>query len=727
MIFMGAPLLANIQVAALYPPDTLFYLLPTTEAIRWSVVLHLFLGAAFTYLFARVSLGLSPAASWLAGACLGLGGFLGAHVGHLNQLHAAVWLPLLLLCLERATTRRSLVAVSAGGVVAATQLLAGHTQEVYYSYLALGLFACYLSAFGGGRGWGRLWPLGVVSTMLLLGGTISGVQLLPTLELARESYRSGGIPYPEAVVYSVPPREMLDSILPLYFQMPYLELVGYTGIVSVVLVPAALVSLRRGALPLFFGGMALLALGLSLGGFTPLYSVLYRWFPGFDLFRAPGRWLFIFSFSTAILAAIGLDALREKRDGAELARWLARYALALCLGLGSLLALRLFLGVIDQEPSWPHPRAVLTWSTFALSGIALSMALAATPRSRFPVILILTLALSELYLAKEPLEYNRSVPASLYESHTSLSMGLDGMEPQRMLSLAGEEFEVADPQLAPPTGPLDPGEVTAYLRNSKLKETIPPNLGMAMGLATPDGYDGGLLPTRQYAQLKQSLLQPKDPRSDLTLRDGLGPLPSGELLSTLGVDYLLVNVHTGEQTPGWTEIPGQSEKPLRVLRNSTEPARAQVVHQAVIMPDDSQSPEDISSLDLSQIVLLHDEVQFDEPATQGRDTLSLVEDWPREVVFDVETEQPGFLVLSDSYYPGWRVHVDDREEQLLRANFALRAVQLQPGRHRVRFSYEPASLALGLGLSLMGILIAVALPVVGRQLSGRRGRTMSPS
>jgi uncharacterized membrane protein YfhO len=56
------------------------------------------------------------------------------------------------------------------------------------------------------------------------------------------------------------------------------------------------------------------------------------------------------------------------------------------------------------------------------------------------------------------------------------------------------------------------------------------------------------------------------------------------------------------------------------------------------------------------------------------------------------------LVTSEVFYPGWRAWVDDREVQVLRADYLFRAVDLPAGAHRVRFQYDPGSFKLGLGL-----------------------------
>lgn len=718
MIFMGAPLLANVQAAVLYPADALFLLLPAVDALRYSVVLHVFLAALFTYLFARLSLGLSPMGAWLAGAVFALGGYMGAHVGHLNQLHAAAWLPALMLCLEKAVSLRSSGIALLGGAVLAVQFLAGHTQQVYYSLWALGMLALYLAAFGGHSTRERLRPFVALGAMVAVGGSVAGIQLLPTLELMQESYRSGGIPLQEAVAYSVRPRELLDAVLPLYSQAPYVETTGYVGVVSLALLPAAVAWRSRPPWQWFFSAMAALALLLSLGDSTPVYGWLHRGVPGFDLFRAPGRWLFLYSFSLAVLVGIGADSLSVGGREDDLRRWLGRYGLALAVAVAALVSLQLWLGSHDLELSFPHPRIVLTWATYAAAGIALSLVARSNSRPGAATGLLVALVLFELYQAKAPLECSRPTDPSLYTSPTSFSRLGSEMEHSRMLSLAKERFELPDRDRLRAALPahMSDLEVEEYLRYQRIKEAATPNVGMASGLRSLDGYDGGLLPTRRYARLKHALLGAAEHRPEATMAAQSVEVPGSRALGALGVSYLVLDREGPGHDPGWDEVALPAGSPLLLLQNRSALPRAHVVHDVRVAVDESQALEAVLGLDLSETVVLSEEVEFQKPPAAGRDEVAFVRDGAREVVLDVSLEEEGFLVLSDSYYPGWRAYVDGQEVRLLRANYAVRAVQLSPGVHRVRFAYEPLSVRLGLAVSIVGSLAVVLSLVASRRV-----------
>jgi hypothetical protein len=73
----------------------------------------------------------------------------------------------------------------------------------------------------------------------------------------------------------------------------------------------------------------------------------------------------------------------------------------------------------------------------------------------------------------------------------------------------------------------------------------------------------------------------------------------------------------------------------------------------------------------------------------SRCALRWVEDEPDRVAFDVEAEDRAFVVLADTYFPGWEARVDDRPAPLLRVNQVARGVAVPAGRHRVTMRYAP--------------------------------------
>jgi hypothetical protein len=87
----------------------------------------------------------------------------------------------------------------------------------------------------------------------------------------------------------------------------------------------------------------------------------------------------------------------------------------------------------------------------------------------------------------------------------------------------------------------------------------------------------------------------------------------------------------------------------------------------------------------------------------------LLKDFPDEISISVGLSKPGFLILSDHYYPGWTAMIDGVQAPIFRANGIFRAVYLPKGSHLVQFDYLPQSLVLGAYGALSGALIILLL------------------
>jgi hypothetical protein len=332
-LFTGVPFLANPQAAVLYPPHWPLNWLPPAQALVWSALTHVWLAALLMYAFARRSLKLHGPAAWLAGALFGFGGFALARIENINQLNALAWLPALLWLYDetrdaggwRARVRWG----SAFAAVITVQLLAGHTQTTFINTVGLGLYAGWhaVSAFRSHsptRVFPPLLPLLAVLPALLL----SAAQLLPTLELNGLGLRTGGMAYRLAVSFSLRPRLLLQTLLPpfggglaeAFGSEGYAEFMAAIGVTGLILAALGIRSLaRRGGVVTgphcrsrraAIGLIVLAAAGclLALGAYNPLYYLLWRFVPGFDLFRAPARWLALYGVAVAGLAGVGLDA-----------------------------------------------------------------------------------------------------------------------------------------------------------------------------------------------------------------------------------------------------------------------------------------------------------------------------------------------------------------------------------------------------------------------------------
>ncbi len=444
------------------------------------------------------------------------------------------------------------------GAVIALQLLAGHTQTAFVNLVGLALWAAKgLIARGSPRKWRATlrWaalrkvqiPGGLsrnatrnalaLPAALLLGLLLSAAQLVPTLELNGFGWRTGGLTYRQAVSFSLRPRLLAQSFLPpwrgglaeAFGSEGYAEFVAYIGLIAMLLaLLGAWKALRichaerseasraagpdpslpavaqddkdvectlspRPALGLIL--LALAGVFLALGAYNPLYYLLWRFVPGFDLFRAPVRWLALYAAGMAGLAGIGLDAVLRRAPG------LYRRTL---LG-GAVLA--------------------LTVAELWLAGRALPFAQATAPAG---------LSL-------------RNAPAALLAATADEpDAGRD-----RFLSLSDIRYDPGD--LAElrslQAGRLPAEAIERLVRTAKQVEVLAPNLPLLLHLPAVDGYDGGALPTEDYVKLESLYLPPELVLPDGRLREQLASVPAGRLLDLVGVRFVI----TDKQRDLWAE------------------------------------------------------------------------------------------------------------------------------------------------------------------------------
>jgi uncharacterized membrane protein YfhO len=109
-------------------------------------------------------------------------------------------------------------------------------------------------------------------------------------------------------------------------------------------------------------------------------------------------------------------------------------------------------------------------------------------------------------------------------------------------------------------------------------------------------------------------------------------------------------------------------------------------------------------LDLSQELLVQGREAGIEELPEGAGRVSVASYLPNRVVLKSETAHDAFLYVTDTYYPGWKAHVDGKETPIMQANLAYRAVRVPAGAHEVVFSYRPVSFYLGVLVTFFALI-----------------------
>ena len=340
-ILSGFPLLAT-QLALGYPMTWGYLFLPPHWAEQIYVLAPYLLTPAFTYAYAR-EVGRSRLAALLAGLAFGYGGAMcGAISGSGMLTNSVMWLPLILVGIERAR-RRVTAGLLLAGVAYALAVLNGHAQGYVYIGVVVLSYGLFLSLFprageittndgrwsrasqGAGRfafedgpvtwaaNWRRWQPFAVSVAALAIGAGVAAFQLLETARAARRSTRrelAYEIMSQGSVTFAETARAVAAPFYVFSDTTPYLAPIA---LVLAVLGCVFAIRNRRtcdGRI-IFWLGTAVVAGILMLGSNTALQQLVF-YIPALNRFRVPSRHAFEVTFALSVLAAYGFDALASR-------------------------------------------------------------------------------------------------------------------------------------------------------------------------------------------------------------------------------------------------------------------------------------------------------------------------------------------------------------------------------------------------------------------------------
>jgi uncharacterized membrane protein YfhO len=86
-------------------------------------------------------------------------------------------------------------------------------------------------------------------------------------------------------------------------------------------------------------------------------------------------------------------------------------------------------------------------------------------------------------------------------------------------------------------------------------------------------------------------------------------------------------------------------------------------------------------------------------------------------VIGAKLDSPGYLVLTDAAYPGWRAEVDGEPTAICRANLLFRAVPLEAGRHEVVLTFRSRAQQWGIVVTAVVAGVWVFLLTYKKRLS----------
>ena len=674
--YAGAPFLANPQTALFFPLTWLAWLLPAAPALTLISALKLAGAGVAAYAFLRAGLALGVTAALIGS--LGyefsttLAGWNGWAFGS-----ALMGLPLILLALERVRAPGTRRAVAALAAAVALTILAGYPQGALHALLAATAWTLTRA-----RGADRAFVLRAAAGGLL-GAALAAVQLLPFVEYARLStvfaYRSQWM-----AALGVSPGAAVTLVMPYAYgsagdawgPWQFNIVSTHVGLVPVLLAPLGALAGRRSSAGRFFTVYTLLVGAIHYGvpGAAQLAAL-----PGLSL-GANLRLMPHLELGLCVLGALGADAIA--RGEVPVRGWPVRVTFVVT-ALGAL-------GWVIAQHGGPGPRG-LAWPLalqFALAllgllaGALLALRWLASGAGAWGTALV---ALQVVSVAPPALAYLPHAPArALYPDTPALAW---------LRAHAGAD-----------------------------RVLLPGHVGVLYGLSEAHGYDG--MTPRRIAELVGSIgtgtavvhgyLQ--NPLEGVG-SEALSPAAvlASPVVDLLGIRY--VTLPPGA-APLWPEMtPVYDGRDARVFVNERALPRAFLVLQARCVADaNAIRLIRTHAVDLRREVLLAD---CSSPPPAGpfanRHDARITGYEPDHVRIVSDADAPAVLVLTDTWYPGWRAEIDGVPATVWRADHAFRAVAVPAGRHEIVMRFRPLSVMAGAVVSGIALIVVVSLVVTGRR------------
>jgi hypothetical protein len=671
--YAGVPFLSNPQTALFSPLTWLGWMLPATLALTLPQIVKLALAGPAMYWFLR-TLAVVPLPAFIGAAGFMLSTTMIAWLPWTYST-TMVLLPILFGLVERLAQGpdRRLVALLALAIGA--DGLAGYPPSAFHGLLATGAWALARAPW-------RTRPLEYFAALAAaagLGGALVAVQALPAVDYLRESavyfYRNQWTPplTPE-------PRAAITALMPHFFGAGARTWSGwqfgitatYVGLVLLLGVPLAALAWRHaGTRPLAAMAALVAAIHYGASGVEALADA-----PGMALVNKL-RLMPLFVFPLCALGALGLDVAARARE-APAARSVAvvrAWFIALVvIGLGAV-------ALVSGEVAAAAVRPSLT--------------------TQFLAFLVGLTAAALLLLGW------------LRDGRARWGVALAAVQVLTLVPVAATYLPVRDSRWLYPTPPA-----VGWLQQhaAGARAVMADHVGFLYGVRQASGYDG--LTPRRIEQVAGPIgsgnARLAGYQENVAALHGSEPLaPLSVLFSPardlLGLRWIVLPARAGAPAPGLRLAYDGAD--ARIFENPAALPRAFVARRARCV-DDRAALALLRSrtVDLGAEVLLAD---CPGPLAGGAEAQAVAAridvDEPERVVVTASTDAAAWLVLTDTWFPGWQARLDGAEVPIARANHAFRAVALPPGSHRVEFTFLPRGLVPGAGITLAagGVLLGL--------------------
>ncbi|MDD5223174.1 MAG: YfhO family protein [bacterium] len=682
--FFGVPHAANPQSEAFYPLNFFFLLFGPERGVVYDVVLH-HLFFLLTFYLALRRVGFGEEASLIGAAGFGFSGYMISLASIPLFLRTAAWLGLLIICLNEALEKKWLRWSLLLGLVMAAQIMGGEIQLAGMSWiLAFGVvvFAPQRTA--------KPQDLLKAAGALALGLVGAVIVNLPQIALAGElvplSNRTGGMSLASATAFSLDPSKLGSLFFPnyiltssAYYFWNFGFFYGYTyflshylGVTLLILVIFSLINIEKPQvifwLILFYFGLMMI-LGDNLG----VYTSLHKYLPGFNLFEYPDKFLLFLNFGFVLLAAYGYEYVSGWKRLFPWGAGVCFLAVAAVVVFLLVYPLRIeeFGNNYQAITAYLFRRNILRIAVFFLAGSGLILLIGKVNARWLGLGLALVLFL-DLYSA-----HHRLNPVE-----TS-----DFFQPNGFIGefLTNEKNQIVPPRIFSIVSPKQDLILHTQRKEKGYTGDSPKKMlvgGWSVYFALDDvRWAGGTFYPKEVDKFLKLLEESKWPQNEL-------------ILARSGVEY----IYSFDQ--GFTKIPGAFPRAMIFYQSRTLPGRDQIMER--------WSNPDFPA---GQVLLIETGEENTDPGLNlpGSEPARITEYRNEKVTVEAEAKEAGWLLLLDSYYPGWKAEVDGSPAEVFRADGFFRAVRIPAGKHTIVFNYFPAILKKSAWAGGLGFMIWLGL------------------